>query len=165
MPSSTMVSNHPKDPTLGEREFGLSSSVWVERDDVRLPGTAEKGFKRLEVGACVRLMNLAIVTVTGIDEVDGRIIKVHATATPDAKPRATIHALSREHARPVDVLVPCVMGPDDVPEACLLTHRSMVEPGAMALSETFHAPRVGYAIVDSRDTRRLILTTGLKKGF
>ena len=165
MPSNTMVSNHPKDPTLGEREFGLSANAWVERDDVRLPGTAEKGFKRLEVGACVRLMNMAVVTVTGIDEVDGRIIKVHATATPDAKPRATIHALSREHARAVDVLVPSVMGPEDTPETCLATHRAMVEPGALALSETFHAPRVGYAIVDSRNTRRLILTTGLKKGF
>ena len=165
MPRSTMVSNHPKDPTLGEREFGLSSSVWVERDDVRLPGTVEKGFKRLEVGACVRLMNLAIVTVTGIDEVDGRITKVHATATPDAKPRATIHALSREHARAVDVLVPSVMGPEDTPETCLATHRAMVEPGALALRETFHAPRVGYAVVDARDTNRLILTTGLKKGF
>ena len=165
MPASALVSNHPKDPALGEREFGLSSKVWVERDDVRLPGTAEKGFKRLEVGACVRLMNMAIVTVTGIDEEAGRITKVHATATPDAKPRATIHALSREHARPVEVHVPSMMGPNDAPEACLAVHRSMVEPSAMALHETFHAPRVGYAVVDCRDSERLILTTGLKKGF
>lgn len=165
MGSSAVINNHPKDALLGTREFGLSPNVYVERDDIRLPGKAEKEFKRLEVGACVRLMNMEIVTVTSIDDVDGRITKVHATATPDTKPRATIHALSMAHAMHVDVVAPTIIGPDDAPEACLRTYKAAVEPGAMDTSETFHAIRVGYAVVDCKDKNRLILTAGLKKGF
>lgn len=160
-----MVNNHPKDASWGTREFGLCPNVYVERDDIRLPGKAEKGFKRLEIGACVRLMNMEIVTVTAIDEVDGRIIKVHANATPEIKPRATIHALSMAHALDVEVLAPSIIGPDDTPESCMRTFNAVVEPGAMDILDTFHAIRVGYAVVDSKNRDRLILTTGLKKGF
>lgn len=165
MPESTTVSNHPKDPSLGERTFGLSPNVWVERDDVRLPGTAEKGFKRLEVGACVRLMNMSIVTVTAVEETGGVVTRVLARETTDTKPRATIHALSRAHALPVATMVPSIVGPDDEPGACMPVHHAMCEPSALDLTETFHAPRVGYAVVDCKDRSRLILTAGLKKGF
>lgn len=165
MGSVATVNNHPKDASLGTRAFGLSPRVYVERDDVRVPGNVEKGFKRLEIGACVRLMNMEVVTVTAIDEVNGRITKIHAVATPDTKPRATIHALSVEHAAKVSVVVPTVMGPDDEPSACLREYRAVVEPAAMTLSDTFHAVRVGYAVVDCRHPERLILTTGLRKGF
>lgn len=162
---STMVNNHPKDASWGTREFGLSPNVYVERDDIRLPGTAEKGFKRLEVGACIRLMNMEIITVTAIDDAAGRITKVHAHATPDVKPRATIHALSMAHALDVEVLAPSTMGPDDTPESCVRTYNAVVEPEAMDTRDTFHAIRVGYAVVDCKNPERLILTVGLKKGF
>jgi glutaminyl-tRNA synthetase len=165
MADMAVVSNHPKDASWGTREFGLSSNVYVERDDIRLPGRAEKGFKRLDVGACVRLMNVEIVTVTAIDDVDGRITKVYANATPEVKPRATIHALSMAHAMHVEVAAPSIIGPDDTPESCMRSYNAVVEPGAMDTIETFHAIRVGYAVVDCKNRERLILTAGLKKGF
>lgn len=165
MDTVSTINNHPKNTLLGTREFGFSSSVYVERDDIRLPGKVENGFKRLELGACVRLMNMDIVTVTAIDDADGRITKVYAEATPDAKPRATIHALSISHALKVDVVAPSIIGSDDTPESCMRTYAAVVEPGAMDLLDTFHAIRVGYAVVDCNNRSRLILTTGLKKGF
>lgn len=160
-----LINNHPKDLSLGTRSFGLSSKVWIERSDIRLPNTAEKGFKRIEIGAIVRLMNIGIVECTAIDTEDGRITRVHARLLESGKARATIHALSRAHSVCVDVLEPTCIGPEDDPENCLRTYRAVVEPCTMHTSGTFHAIRVGYMVVDNKNTERLILSTRLKNNF
>jgi glutaminyl-tRNA synthetase len=160
------VANHPKNETMGHRDFGLSTRVWVDRDDIRMDGLAEKGFKRIEPGACVRLMNMGIVTVKKVEtDEHGKVCKVHAVSTPENKPRSTIHALSRDHAIEVKVMEPSVMGPESNPDDCMHVYHAMVEPNTMNLDETFHAPRVGYFTVDVKRKDCLILTTRLKKGF
>lgn len=162
---STIVNNHPKDGALGTRTFGVSSSIWIERDDIRLPGTAEKGFKRLEVGAYVRLMNIGVIECLRIDSENDCVKKVYARFVPEAKARATIHALSRAHSVPIDVVAPSCVGSEDDPDDCMERYNAMVEPCALTTTETFHAIRVGYLIMDCSHHERLILTATLKKGF
>ena len=157
------ANNHPKDESMGVRSFYRSRSLWMERDDVRTLGMAEKGFKRMEVGAVVRFMNIGIVRCLAIEHTEGVVTRVVVEPSSE-KPRATLHALSRKHATPVTVVMPYVLGPEDevVP---MVEHRAMMEPDVLSLNATFHAIRVGYMRKDVECPTRLIMTTELKKSF
>ena len=75
---------HPQHPELGQRQFGLGPTVWIERDDfVELPA---KGFFRLFPGNKVRLKYGMVVECTGCEkDADGRITAVLASVLPDTK--------------------------------------------------------------------------------
>lgn len=73
------IPNHPKNETLGKRNIFLSSSVWVERDDIRT--FAEDGFWRIYPGNWVRLKhgyNILIKEV--LSDSNGHVVKVIAEA-------------------------------------------------------------------------------------
>ena len=86
---------HPQRPELGQRQFGLGPTVWIERDDfAELPA---KGFFRLfpprsdaagvsTPGNKVRLKYGMVVECTGCEkDADGRITAVLASVLPDTK--------------------------------------------------------------------------------
>jgi glutaminyl-tRNA synthetase len=86
---------HPQRPELGTRQFGLSHTVWIERDDfAELP---PKGFFRLfppktmpdgsvVPGNKVRLKYGLVVECVGCDkDAAGTVIAVHARVVPDTR--------------------------------------------------------------------------------
>ena len=75
---------HPQHPGLGQRQFGLGPTVWVERDDfAEVPA---KGFFRLFPGNQVRLKYGVVVACTGCEKnAAGRVSAVLAQVLPDTK--------------------------------------------------------------------------------
>ena len=75
---------HPQRPELGQRQFGLGPTAWIERDDfAEVPA---KGFFRLFPGNKVRLKYGMVVECTGCEkDADGRITAVLAAVVPDTK--------------------------------------------------------------------------------
>ena len=75
---------HPQHPGLGQRQFGLGPTVWVERDDfAEVPA---KGFFRLFPGNQVRLKYGVVVACTGCEkDAAGRVTAVLAQVLPDTK--------------------------------------------------------------------------------
>jgi glutaminyl-tRNA synthetase len=75
---------HPARPDLGQRAFGLSREVWIERDDfVEVP---PKGYFRLFPGNKVRLKYGLVVECTGFDRAaDGSVERVRACVIPDTR--------------------------------------------------------------------------------
>jgi glutaminyl-tRNA synthetase len=75
---------HPQRPELGQRRFGLSREVWIERDD--FAEAPPKGFFRLYPGNKVRLKYGMVVECTGCEkDSEGRIARVLARVLPDTK--------------------------------------------------------------------------------
>jgi len=75
---------HPQRPELGTRQFGLSRTVWIERDD--FAEAPPKGFFRLFPGNKVRLKYGMVVECTGCDkDAAGAITAVRARVVPDTK--------------------------------------------------------------------------------
>ncbi len=75
---------HPQRPELGTRRFGLSHTVWIERDD--FAEVPPKGFFRLFPGNRVRLRYGLVVECTGCDkDAAGAVTAVRARAVPDTR--------------------------------------------------------------------------------
>ena len=86
---------HPQRPELGERHFGLSALVWIERDDFALE--PPKGFFRffapktqadgsVLAGSKVRLKYGMVVECTGCEtDAEGRVTAVLAKVLPGTK--------------------------------------------------------------------------------
>jgi glutaminyl-tRNA synthetase len=75
---------HPHHPEMGQREFALAPTVWIERDDFLEVQT--KGYQRLFPGNKVRLKYGVIVECTGCEkDADGNVTAVLATVVPDTK--------------------------------------------------------------------------------
>ncbi len=75
---------HPQRPELGTRRFGLSHTVWIERDD--FAEVPPKGFFRLFPGNRVRLKYGLVVECTGCDkDAAGAVTAVRARAVPDTR--------------------------------------------------------------------------------
>jgi glutaminyl-tRNA synthetase len=86
---------HPQRPELGTRHFGLSSTVWIERDD--FAEEPPKGFFRLfppktqpdgsvVPGNKVRLKYGLVVECTGCEKAaDGTVAAVRARVVPDTR--------------------------------------------------------------------------------
>ncbi len=159
--------NHPK-IDLGERDFEVSSKMWIDVEDVRLDGTAEKGFKRVESGAVFRIMYTGLIyeCVEVSADSDGKIISVIAKIVADKKPRAAIHGLSVNFAIPVKIYEPDVIPSENVDPSDYLSIKSgYCEPVALENEGTFQAVRYGWVIKDRNKPERLILTTSLRIGI
>ena len=75
---------HAQRPELGQRHFGLSPKVWIERDD--FAEVPVKGFFRLFPGNKVRLKYGMVVECTSCEkDADGRVTRVLATVIPHTK--------------------------------------------------------------------------------
>ncbi len=158
------AANHPK-IDLGFRDFHVSSSMWIDVDDIRLAGTAEKGFKRVEPGAIFRIMYTGLIyeCLEVLSNENGDIIKVITKIVTDKKPSVAIHGLSIESAISIEIHEPDVIPSEDINSFDYLTIRhGYCEPTAINTEGTFHAVRYGWVIKDMNHPEKLILTTGLK---
>lgn len=159
--------NHPK-IELGERDFIVSSKMWLDLDDVRLAGTAEKGFKRVEPGAVFRIMYTGLIyeCLDVISDSDGNIIEVIANIAMDKKPRVAIHGLSVTDSVKVDILEPDVIPSENVDSSEYLKIKSgYCENLALKTDGTFQAVRYGWVVKDRNNPNKLILTTGLRSSI
>ena len=156
--------NHPK-LDLGERDFEVSSSMWIDLDDVRLAGKAEPGFKRAELGAVFRIMHTGLIyeCIDVLTNENGEISNVIARIVTDKKPKVAIHGLSIDSAISVDIYEPDVIPSDNSnPNDYLIVRKGYCEALALETDGTFQAVRYGWIVKDRNNPKRFILTTSLK---
>ncbi len=159
--------NHHK-AELGERDFLVSSKMWIDLDDVRLAGKAEAGFKRVEPGAVFRIMYTGLIyeCLEVNSNEKGEIVSVVVKVVTDKKPKVAIHGLSVKEAISVDVYEPDVIPSDDVnPDDYIKVKKAFCEPLALNTEGTFQAVRYGWVVVDRNNPNRFVLTTGLKSSI
>lgn len=156
--------NHPKFD-LGERDFEVSSSMWIDLDDVRLAGKAEAGFKRVEPGAIFRIMYTGLIyeCIDVIANENGDILSVSAKTVINKKPRVVIHGLSISNSIPIEIYEPDVIPSDEVsPLDYLKIKNGYCEISVLETEGTFQAVRYGWMVKDRNKSERLILTTTLR---
>lgn len=164
---TTKAANHPK-LDMGERDFLVSPSMWIEEDDIRLTGKAEKGFKRVEVGAVFRIMYTGLIyeCIDILTDDEGNIKEVLVNVVTDKKPRVAIHGLSTKDCLSIEISEPDVIPSDDVePSNYLHVKKGYCEPVSLNTEGTFQAVRYGWVILDRNHPEKLILTTGLKSNI
>ena len=156
--------NHPK-MDMGERMFSVGVMWWIDSDDVRAAGTAEKGFKRVESGALFRIMHSGLVfeCVEVKTDESGNITEVIAKVSPNGKPKCTIHGLSVNSAIPVDIWEVDVLADESTdPADCLTVRKGYCEPDALEVDGTFQAVRYGWIVKDRKHPERLIRAASLR---
>ncbi|GIX34406.1 MAG: glutamine--tRNA ligase [Lysobacteraceae bacterium] len=169
--------NHPKDPSLGEREVPFSPELWIEQDD--FAEDPPKGFHRLRPGGEVRLRGVGIVRCDEVVRGEDGAIELRCSLDLDSRPgrpgadrkvKGTIHWVSARHAVPAEIRLYDrlfdVPDPDDGDRGGpgFLAHlnpdsrrvvQGWVEPEAASLpAETsVQFERTGYFITDRHDHR------------
>lgn len=159
--------NHPK-IDLGDRDFTVSPNMWIDLDDIRLAGKAEKGFKRIEPGAVFRIMYTGLIyeCVDVLSDDNGNITEVLVNVVTDKKPRVAIHGLSCDNAVSVEISEPDVIPSDNVnADDYLKVRYGYCEPHTLNTDGTFQAVRYGWVVKDRNHPEKLILTTGLKNSL
>jgi glutaminyl-tRNA synthetase len=166
---------HPHHPEMGQRQFALAPTVWIERDDFLEVQT--KGYQRLFPGNKVRLKYGVIVECTGCEkDADGRVTAVLANIVPDTKSgtpgadlvkvKGTITWVSAHDGVPVTLnlydrlfAVPQPGSADSLtaelnPDSIRVT-QGYVEPsaGALAPETRVQFERHGYFVTDRIDHR------------
>src|SRR5690606_6337162 len=172
---SLVFPNHPKDPSMAERQVGFPRELWIERDD--FADVPPKGWKRLVPGGEVRLRGAGIIRC---DEVlkdgDGNITALHCTLDPESRPgmeganrkvKGTIHWLDAATAAAAEVRLYdrlfSVADPDS--DADGLTYRDRINPDSRRVVQGYVEPaaasaepetnlqfeRLGYFVADRRD--------------
>jgi glutaminyl-tRNA synthetase len=102
---------HPQNEAMGTRKVALTREIWIERGDFM--EDPPRKFFRMKPGGEVRLRNAFIVQCNDVirDE-KGEIKELHCTFDPDTrsgmpgasrKVKGTIHWVSAEHGRPVEI--------------------------------------------------------------
>jgi glutaminyl-tRNA synthetase len=170
-----VVSNHPQNPDMGEREVPIGGEVFIERDDFM--EDPPKKFFRLGPDRCVRLRGGHIIRCTGYDkDADGNVSLIRAEILPgtvgkDAPEgvvcKAAIHWVDAATAVDAEVRLYdrlfTVEDPDDAeggfvsvlnPDS-LKTVTAKVEPSLADAAPGFSCQfeRVGYFVADSKDHR------------
>jgi glutaminyl-tRNA synthetase len=167
--------NHPKDPSLGEREVPFSNELWIEQDD--FAEVPPKGFHRLKPEGEVRLRGIGIVRCDEVIKDGEKILALHCSLDPETRPgmagadrkvKGTIHWVSARHAIEAEVRLYDrlfnVADPDDEddggpgyrahlnPESKRIV-RGFVEPSAAALAPeaSVQFERLGYFVADRRE--------------
>ena len=161
------AANHPK-IDLGERDFLVSSKMWIEEDDIRLTGKAEKGFKRVEIGAVFRIMYTGLIyeCIDILTDDNGDIKEVLVNVVLDKKPRVAIHGLAVDNALPIEISEPDVIPSDNVnPSDYIKIKNGYCEPCTLDTEGTFQAVRYGWIVKDRNVFNKLILTTTLKSSL
>ena len=79
--SKALVSNHPQNPEMGEREVAMSGEVWIEREDFM--EDPPKKFFRLGPGRWVRLRGGHIIRCVSYEkDSDGQVSLIRAELIP-----------------------------------------------------------------------------------
>ena len=159
---------------LGTRKIPFSRELYIERDDFMID--PPRKYKRLFVGAEVRLMNAYFVTCTGFEaDDDGTVRVVHCTYDPETKGgnapdgrkvKGTIHWVEASNAGKATVRLyenivdeeKGVYNKEDgslnVNPNSLTTVTAYVEPALMEAKgyDSFQFVRNGFFCVDSKDS-------------
>jgi glutaminyl-tRNA synthetase len=107
------VGNNPEDPAAGTRKVPFGRELWIERDDF-MEEPAKKFF-RLSPGREVRLRAAYFVTCREVvKDAQGEVTELRCTYDPDSRggsapdgrsPKATLHWVAVETARPAEVRI------------------------------------------------------------
>jgi glutaminyl-tRNA synthetase len=169
--------NHPKDPSMGDREVPFSPELWIEQDDyAEVP---PKGFHRLKPDGEVRLRGAGIIRCNEVIKDGDAVVELRCTLDPetrtgmpgsDRKVKGTIHWVSAKHAVAAEIRLYdrlfSVADPDDEddggpgyrahlnPDSKRIL-RGWVEPAAALLpaEHSLQFERTGYFVSDRRDHR------------
>ena len=150
---------HPHLPELGTRRFGLSRSVWIERDD--FAEAPAKGFFRLFPGNKVRLKYGVIVECTGCEkDAAGTVTKVLAHVLPDTrsgtpgadavKVKGTITWVGATDALPATVNLYDRLFTEPQPDAGGRDFRSVLNPRSKQVVPGWLEPSLAGAAPESR---------------
>ena len=158
----------------GSRELPFSRRLWIERDD--FAEEPPRGFHRLSPGREVRLRYGYFIRCVGVDKdpATGEVTRVRCTYDPETrggsaadgrKVKGTIHWVSAEHARDVEVRLydrlfteprPAA-GPEDFrthlnPESLVVLSGAKLEPAAAEAEPgaRFQFERQGYFYLDPK---------------
>ena len=97
------VPNHPEHPEMGSRIVTISKEIYIDAADFR--EEANKQYKRLKLGAEVRLRHSYIIKAVSCDkDENGNVVLVHAEAVPNSaganvenhKPKGVIHFVNAQ---------------------------------------------------------------------
>ena len=168
------AANHPRDPSMGERQVPFSREIYIERSDF-LEDPPRKFF-RLSLGREVRLRFAYLVTCVEVikDPDTGELTELHCEYDPlsrggnapdGRKVRGTIHWVSAAHAvrgetrlyhRLFEDPNPSPPDPDLTtqinPDSLQVVDGGMLEPGlgnpSIEPGQTFQFERLGYFTAD-----------------
>ncbi len=170
-----VVSNHPQNPDMGEREVPMGGVVFIEREDFM--EDPPKKFFRLGPDRCVRLRGGHIIRCSGYDkDADGNVSLIRAEILPgtvgmDAPEgvacKAAIHWVDAATAVDAEVRLYDRLFTVEDPDAAeggfvsvlnpdsLKTVTAKVEPSLADAAPGFccQFERVGYFVADSKDHR------------
>lgn len=139
-----VVSNHPKDNSMGTHTIPFRREVWIEREDfMEVPA---KKYFRLFPGNEVRLRGAYIIRCTGCEkDEDGNIIAVHATHDPDSfggqapdgrKIKGTIHWVPVKEAVSCEVRLYDSLFTVEVPDADEREYTELINPNSLQVIPT-----------------------------
>ncbi len=162
--------NNPEDPEAGKRAMAFTREIFIEREDFAEEPPPK--YFRLAPGKSVRLRYAGFITCERVehDDTTGEVTAVHCRWEPPdtkVKVKATIHWVSAEHARPVEVrlydrlfTVPDPMEDKDADFKAHLNPDSLkivtgyAEPALLDArpGEFFQFERTGYFCADAKDS-------------
>ncbi len=145
---------HPQRPELGQRQFDLASTVWIEADD--FAEVPPKGFFRLFPGNKVRLKYGVVVECTGCEKnADGRVVAVLAAVVPDTKSgtpgsdavkvKGTITWVAQHDALPTEMRLYERLFTEDQPDADGRDFRTCLNPASLRVQRGFVEPSLANA--------------------
>lgn len=158
----------------GTRKIPFSKELWIERSDfMEVP---PKKFFRLAPGLSVRLKHAYIVKCNDfVKDEKGNVTEIHATYVPNSKSgedtsglkvKGTIHWVSVEHAKEVEVRLydrlfneENPIAAEDFkasinPDSLQIIPKAYVEPdlGTAAIGKGYQFIRLGYFTLDTKST-------------
>ena len=166
---------HPHHPEMGERQFKLTSEIWIEREDFQ--EVPEKGFRRLFPENMARLKYGYVIKCTGCEkDADGKVTAVLAEIVPNTKSgtpgadsvkvKGVITWVSASEGLPVEIRLYDRLFTDPQPdaggrnflEALNTTSKTViqtwVEPSLTnaKAGTSFQFERHGYFVADRKDS-------------
>lgn len=173
---STQAINNPEDPEAGKRDIPFSGNLLIERDDFR--EEAPRKFFRLKKGGAVRLRAGYIIDCHDVvKDDDGNVVEILCTydpetksgsSTSDRKVKGTIHWVSADHAKEVEVRLYDRLFTNEDPgspedgktfadylnDNSLTVSTAYVEPALVEheIGDRVQFERLGYYVVDQDST-------------
>ena len=150
---------HPQHPERGERQFTLTSEIWIERDD--FVETPPKGYFRLFPGNKVRLKYGYIIECTGCEkDASGNVTAVLATLLPDTKSgtpgassvkvKGVITWVGTRDAQAVEVRLYDRLFNDPQPDAGGKDFKAALNPVSLKIVQAYVEPSLGTAVAEDR---------------
>lgn len=140
--------NNPEDPSAGTRKIPFSKVIYIEQEDFR--ETPPPKYYRLFPGNEVRLRYAYFIKCTHVVKDDkGEVIEVHCTYDPAThggdspdgrKVKSTIHWVSAEHAKEVEIRLYDRLFTKEDPEEGEEGFLACLNPNSLTISTGFVEP-------------------------